>query len=223
MERCPRGFIADVALCIRWHLCGGQKTCLAFWNYGSGFWCVAHGHHSLMVDTGEFKTVCQPLPPKLTKLYPLTRVMPLIGNHMPYAPLGIINITLIAGNDVDMDMKNTLPGRSPDINADVVAVGLKLLVQQPAFLGNQCHTGVDLFGHQIEKAGDMSARDDQRMTRAHRVAIARAERKCVTQRHPAHILTKQARVIGIAFFFGLFFGGQTSTPWSVRGCQSVKR
>ena len=128
MKSFPGGFITNVTLFISWHLRGCQKTCLAFWNFGSGFWCVAHGHHSLMVETGEFKTVCQPLPPKLTKLYSPTRVMSLLGNHVPYAPLGIINITLIAGNDVDMDMKNTLPGRSPDIHADVVAVWLELLV-----------------------------------------------------------------------------------------------
>ena len=133
---------------------------------------------------------------------------------MPNAPLGIIDITLVAGNDVNMDMQDTLPGRRPNINADVVAVGFELLVQQAALLGYKRHAGADLFGRQVEKAGDMSTRDDQRMPRAHRVAIPRAVRKFVTQRHPACVFTKQARVIGVTLFIGLFFRRQTTTPWS---------
>ena len=135
---------------------------------------------------------------------------------MPHAPLGIIDITLVAGNDVDMDMEDTLPGRKPNIYVNVVAVGPELLVQQPALLGYKPHAGVDLFGRQVEKAGDMPTRDDQRMPRAHRVAITRAVRQFVIQRHPACIFTKQARIIGIALFIWLFFRRQTSTPWSNR-------
>ena len=135
---------------------------------------------------------------------------------MPHAPLGILDITLVAGNDVNMGMEDTLPGRRPNIHANVVAVGIELLVQQPALLGYKLHAGVDLFGRQVEKAGDMSTRDDHRMTRAHRVAITCAVRQFVTQRHPACVFTKQARVIGVALFIWLIFRRQTSTPWSNR-------
>ena len=135
---------------------------------------------------------------------------------MPHAPLGIIDITLVAGNDVNMDMQDTLPGRRPNINADVVAVGIKFLVQQAALLGYKRHAGVYLFGRQVEKAGDVTTRDNQRMPRAHCVAITRAVRKFITQRNPACVFTKQARVIGIALFIWLFFRRQTSTPWSNR-------
>ena len=131
---------------------------------------------------------------------------------MPHASLGIIDITLVAGNDVNMDMEDTLPGCRPNIHANVVAVGIELLVQQAALLGDKPHASIDLFGRQVEKAGDMSTRDDQRMPRAHRVAIACAVRKLVSQRHPARVFTKQARVIGVALFFRLFFRRQTSTP-----------
>ena len=135
--------------------------------------------------------------------------MSLLGDHMPHAPLGVFDIALVAGNDVNMDMQDTLARRRPNIHANVVTVGLELLVQQPALLGYKLHAGVDLFGRQVEKAGDMATRHDQRMTRAHRVAITRAVRKFVTQRHPACVFTKQARVIGVALFIGLFFGRQT--------------
>ena len=124
---------------------------------------------------------------------------------MPHTPLGIIDITLVAGNDVNMDMEDTLPGRRPYVNADVVAVGLKLLVQQLSLLVYQRHAGVDLFGCQLKKAGDMATRDDHRVTRAHRVRIARAVRQFVTQRHPACVFTKQARVIGVPLSPLLFF------------------
>ena len=65
---------------------------------------------------------------------------------MPHALLGILNITLIARNDVNVYMKDTLPGRRPYVYADVVAIGTKLRVQQLALLGYQFHAGVDLFG-----------------------------------------------------------------------------
>ena len=123
---------------------------------------------------------------------------------MPHAPLGIINITLVAGNDVNMDMQDTLPGRRPNIHADVVAIGFELLVQQSALLIDEFHAGVDLFGRQVEKAGDVTTRDDQRMTRAHRVAITRAVREFVIQRHPTCVFTKQARVIGVTLLYWFF-------------------
>jgi len=58
----------------------------------------------------------------------LARVMCLLREHMPHAPLGILNITLIAGNDVNVRMENTLPGCSSHVNANIVAVGIELQV-----------------------------------------------------------------------------------------------
>ncbi len=43
---------------------------------------------------------------------------------MPHVPLGIFDITLVAGNDVNMGMEDALPGRLPHVYADIVAVGL---------------------------------------------------------------------------------------------------
>lgn len=133
---------------------------------------------------------------------------------MPYAALWILDITLVAGNDVNMDMEDTLAGRRPNVYADIIAVGFELIVQQAALLGYQLHAGLDLFGRQVEKTGDMSTRDDQGMTRAHRVAVTRAVREFGIQGHPFRVCTKQARVIGVALFIGLFFRRQTLTPWS---------
>ena len=83
-------------------------------------------------------------PSKLTKLYYLTRVMSL-SCHVPYTSLGILNITLVTGNDVNMDMEDTLLGRRPHVYADIVTAGVELRVQQAALLGDQLHAGPDLF------------------------------------------------------------------------------
>lgn len=98
---------------------------------------------------------------------------------MSHAPLGVLDIPLVAGNDMYMDMKNTLSGGRPDIHPDVVAIGFELRVQQPAFFGDQPHAGGDLFRRQVEKTGDMPTRDDHGMARTHRVAITGAVREFV--------------------------------------------
>ena len=132
---------------------------------------------------------------------------------MPHTALGIFNIALIAGNDVNMDMEDTLPSRRTDVSTDVVAVRLKLFIQQLSLLVDQCHASVDLFGSQLKKAGNMAARDDQRMPRAHRVRIARAVRQLVMPGNPSWFCTKQARVIGVPLFPLFFFQRQVSAPF----------
>lgn len=132
---------------------------------------------------------------------------------MPYPPLGVLNIPLVAGNDVNMDMKNTLPGRRAYIDADIVAIRAELLIQQLALLGYQRHTGIDLLRRQVEKTGHMPLRDDQGMPRAHRVGITRAERKFTIQGHPLWVCTKQTRVVGVPLFFLFIFRRQPSIPY----------
>lgn len=100
---------------------------------------------------------------------------------MAHAPLGIFDITLVARNEVNMDMEYTLPGRLSHVNADVVTIRLEFLVQSHALLGDQPHAGIDLFGRQVEKAGYMAPRDNQGMARAHRVGITRTVSKFMLQ------------------------------------------
>lgn len=100
---------------------------------------------------------------------------------MAHPPLGILDITLVARNDVNMDMEYTLPGRRSYVNADIVTIRLELLVQSHALLGDQPHAGIDLFWRQIEKAGHMATRDNQGMTRAHRIGITRTVSKLMLQ------------------------------------------
>jgi len=93
---------------------------------------------------------------------------------MPHAPLGVLNITLISGYEVNMDMEDTLPSCRPYVNPDIVTIRPELPVQTLAFIGNQFHAGADLFRSQVEKTGDMTPRDDQSMPRTHRVTVTGA-------------------------------------------------
>ena len=134
--------------------------------------------------------------------------MPLLWDHMTHAALGILDITLVARDEVYMDMKDTLPGRLPYVNADIVTIRLEFLVQQPALLGDQPHAGIDLFGRQVEKAGDMATWDNQGMARAHCVAITRTVGEFMLQRYAPRIFAEQAWVVRIALFFCFFYRRQ---------------
>ena len=100
---------------------------------------------------------------------------------MAHTALWILDITLVARNDVYMGMEYTLPSRLSYVNADIVTIRLEFLVQSHALLGDQPHAGIDLFGRQVEKAGYMAPWDNQGMARAHRVGITRTVSKFMLQ------------------------------------------
>ena len=113
----------------------------------------------------------------LLELYYLARVMSLLWNHMPHSPLGIFNVPFVAGNEVNMDMENTLPGRRSNINADIVAIRIKLIINKLFFLLNEVHAGSHFFRRQVEKAGDMPTRDNQGVPGTRRIGITSAVSK----------------------------------------------
>ena len=96
---------------------------------------------------------------------------------MPNPSLGIFNVPFVAGNEVYMDMENALSGRRSHINADIVAIRTKLLINKLFFLFNEVHAGSHFFRCQIEKAGDMPARNDQGVARTRRIGITRTVSK----------------------------------------------
>lgn len=127
--------------------------------------------------------------------------MRLLRYHMPHAPLGVLNVPFVAGDDVDVDMEDALPGRQSDVDADVVAVRFELLIDEFLFLLDEAHAGSHFFRRQLEEAGDMPARDDQRVSRTGRVGVACTVGELMLQRYPARILAEQAGIIGVALFF----------------------
>ena len=100
---------------------------------------------------------------------------------MAHTALWILDITLVARNEVNMDMKDTLPGRRSHVNADVVTIRLEFLIKSLALLGDQPHACIDLFGCQVEKTGYMAPWDNQGMARANRVGITRTVSKFMLQ------------------------------------------
>ena len=127
---------------------------------------------------------------------------------MAHAALGILDITLVARNEVNMDMENTLPGRRPYVNADIVTIRLEFLVQSRALLSDQTHAGIDLFRRQVEKAGYMATWDNQGMAGAHRVGVSRTVSKFTFQRYATRIFAEQAWIVRISFFFCFFYRRQ---------------
>ena len=100
---------------------------------------------------------------------------------MPHTALRILDITLITGNEVNMDMEYTLSGRRSYVNADIVAIRLEFLVQSHALLGDQFQAGIDLVWRQVEKTGYMSAWNNQGMARTCRVGVTRTVSKFMLQ------------------------------------------
>lgn len=96
---------------------------------------------------------------------------------MTHASLWVFNISFVTGDDVNMDMKNALPGRGSDIDADVVAIRTEFLVDEFLFLSDEPHTGCHFFRRQVEKTGYMSTRDDQGMPRTGGIGVAGTEGK----------------------------------------------
>ena len=96
---------------------------------------------------------------------------------MPHSPLGILYVPFVAGDDVNMDMEDTLPRRSPYIHANIVAIRTELRVNARFFLLDEGHAGSHFFRRQVEKAGYMPTRDDQGVPRARRVGVTRTESK----------------------------------------------
>lgn len=86
--------------------------------------------------------------------------MPPLWDYMAHPPLGVLNISFVAWDDVDMDVKDALASRLSHVDADVVAVWFEFIVEQFLFLLDELHAGSDFFCCQFEEAGDMATRDD---------------------------------------------------------------
>ena len=130
---------------------------------------------------------------------------------MPHPSLGILNVPFVAGDEVDVDMVNALPGCRSDVDADVVAIRLELLIKEFFFLLEEPHAGSHFFRRQVEEAGDMPTRDDQGVALTRRVGVARTESQFMLYRHPARILAEQAGIVGVALLFLCRFRCQQNT------------
>lgn len=130
---------------------------------------------------------------------------------MAHTALRIHNVSLVAGNEVDMHMKDALPGCRPHIHADVVSIRSEFFVYPFLFFLDQAHAGRDLGWSQFKEAGDMPTRNNQGMARADWIGVAGAIGKLMLQRYPAWILAEQAGIVWVSFFLLCCFRHQQST------------
>ena len=134
---------------------------------------------------------------------------------MSHAPLWILNVPFVAGDDVNMDMEDALPGRRSDIDADIVAVRIEFFVNEFFLLFNEAHTGSHFFRRQVEKTGDMPTRDNQCVSRTRWVGVTGAESVFMLYRYPTRIFAEQAWIIGVPFLFLCGFRRQLNTSGSI--------
>jgi hypothetical protein len=69
-------------------------------------------------------------------------------------------ITAVAGNEMDVHVKDALPRCPPNVDTDVVAVGLEFLSETVALGYDKFHTGGDFIGRELEKIRAMPKRDN---------------------------------------------------------------
>ena len=134
---------------------------------------------------------------------------------MPHASLWVFNVPFVAGDDVNMDMEDALPGRWSNIDADIVAIRTEFLVNYLFFLFNEAHTGSHFFRRQVEKAGDMPTRDDHGVPPTRRVGVTGTVSKFMLYRYPTRIFAKQAWIIGVSFLLLCGFRRQQNTSGSI--------
>ena len=116
---------------------------------------------------------------------------------MPHAPLGIFNVPFVAGDDVDVDMENALPGRRSDVDADVVAVRLVELVDDVPGVRKRLEQRSLLGFVGFEQGSEMAARDDD--------AVAERDGKAIAVDDGEFIFGEDA--VGVEMAKGAGFGG----------------
>ena len=82
---------------------------------------------------------------------PVPGVIGFLGNNLPHAPLRPRGITCVTGNQMDVDVEDTLPRGRTYINADVVAVGFEFVIQCCSYLHNRSIQAVTSSGVRSKK------------------------------------------------------------------------
>jgi hypothetical protein len=68
-----------------------------------------------------------------------------IGNNFSHSASRISNITAIAGDNMQMEMKNCLTGCRSNISPDIVTVGAVFLIQDLTHLADKAAYGCVFF------------------------------------------------------------------------------
>jgi hypothetical protein len=95
------------------------------------------------------------LQPQIIRPLPLRELIGLFGDDLSNPALGPRVISLISRDQMHVQVKDTLPSRLADIDANVVPIGLELFVQGGSLSYQQLHAGAHLFSAEVEEIGTM--------------------------------------------------------------------
>jgi len=106
-------------------------------------------------------------------------VVALVGDDMAHAASRIGHVAVVSGNDVDMNMKDRLPGTQPGVESDVPSVRTRIQFLREARLhfSYKRHHGCLLLGRGVEVGRDNPARDNERVAGRHREPIKKCDRQ----------------------------------------------
>ena len=111
----------------------------------------------------------------------LFEVVAFAGEEVPYAAARVIDVAAVARDDVDVEVHDGLTGSFPGIDADVVAVGVELLIDLLLDDIDELEEGRALVGCGVEPSGDEAARDDEGVAGAYREAVAKGKGKGIAR------------------------------------------
>jgi len=129
--------------------------------------------------------------------YSTARVMGFLENHVSDPTPRVGMIAVVARDEVDVNVKDTLPGRRAHVHTDVIAVRLEVALKG-ALLGDQeLHARGHLLRGEIKKVRTVPEGNDQRVSGADRIGVPRGVGETVPpgdvardaeQAGPGHVL-----------------------------------
>ena len=117
-----------------------------------------------------------------------------------HASARVVHVAPVPGDDVDVEMHDSLPCGLAHVESHVEAVGLELLIELELHLRHELENPLLLLGRGLEPGGDEPPGDHERVARGHRESVP--ERECE--------LVRRDPLRGLAFEEG----GPALHPWT---------
>lgn len=95
-----------------------------------------------------------------------------LRDHAPHPAPGILHITGVPRDEVDVQVHHRLSGGRAHVHADVVAVGVvETVIEQPFCLSAERQQCGLLLVRRLEEAGDVPEGDKQQVAGVHRIFV----------------------------------------------------